>query len=110
MDEKEYILHQNESCKGFLQRALGGQVSADTIKMTDILLEMIIPEISAGYSLTLCHQVGEIDIVISHGGKAVKADILDIVKDQVDRLRYRHSNKDRHILKISKIISEEINE
>ena len=32
MEEREYILQQNESCMGFLQRSLGGQVNANTIK------------------------------------------------------------------------------
>ena len=103
MEEREYTLLQNESCMGFLHRALVGQVNANTIKKIDILLEIIIPEISnSDYSVTLCHRIGEININISHSGKAIKDDIMGIIEDQVDRLRYRHMSKDHHILKISK--------
>ena len=103
MEEREYILQQNESCMGFLQRSLGGQVNANTIKMIDILLEIIVPEIGdLDYTLTLCCHAEEIDIVISHSGKAINGDIIGIVKDQVDRLRYFHLSKNRHTLKISK--------
>jgi hypothetical protein len=102
MGEKEYVLQQNESYMDFLQRALGEQASGNQVKMIDVLLEIIIPEISAAsYSLTLCHQAGEINIAVSHSGKPIKSDILGILKDQTDRLHYRHQSKDRHTLKIS---------
>ena len=103
MEEREYTFLQNESCMGFLQRTLGGKVNANIIKEIDILLEIIIPEISdSDYSLTISHQAAEIGITISHSGKAIKEDLMGIVDDRVDSLRYRHLSKDRHTLKIRK--------
>ena len=104
-DVNEYILQQDESCMDFLRRALAGQVNAKTIKMMDVLLEIIITEMSdSDHSLTLRREVGGIDIIISHSGKAIKDDMMGIIEDQVDRLHYRHLSKDSHTLKISKKI------
>ena len=42
------------------------------------------------------------EITFVHHGKAIIDDILRIVDDQVDRLRYRHITKGLHELKINK--------
>lgn len=105
MKEKkvEFVLERNESCRGFLQRSLDERVNADKVQLFTILLEIIIPEVrESDFSLSLNRHADGIDITITHHGKAIKDNILDLVDDQVDSLRYRHLTKDHHVLILSK--------
>lgn len=99
----DYTLNANEDFKDFIHRTLQGKIDQDKLQMFIFLMEMIVTEMgSSAYSVTLHVEDDEVNVSISHQGRAIKKNIIDIIYDQVDHLYYRHKTKDSHLLKLRK--------
>ncbi len=97
----DYTINKDETCRGFMYRALQGKTEDDNINLITFLLEMIVSEIKENaYSIFLNVNSEEVTITVEHHGKAIKNNILDIINDQMDYLHYQHQTKDSHKLKI----------
>jgi len=94
-----YTLNEDEDYRDFFHRTLKGQINQNEQKIILFLLEIIISEIgSTTYSISLAVKTKEIAFNIVHHDKAIKDNIISIIDNLVDFLRYRHLTKNSHKL------------
>ncbi len=100
-------LNENEDYRDFVCRTLKGKVEEDFQEFFIFLLGMIITEVGTpAYSVSLTVRSKEITLSISHRGNPIRDNIISIINNQVDSLRYRYLSKTGYMLKIRKKIKE----